>query len=96
MRFSVSTKSGEKFYDGRDNRDQTCIEKDKILVPVVQDFIKARPPEALTALLMPALYGPEVYLLQEHGVPMSNLFVLEREKSIHKEILNAKTRTGSH
>lgn len=31
------------------------------------------------ALLMPCLYGPEVNLLQQRGVPAQNLYALERE-----------------
>jgi hypothetical protein len=82
------------FSRSRDNRDNFCKSKDKILIPIL-DSINIDNPKSFTAVLMPSLYGIEGRYLIDKGVPANNLFAIEdnsveKEFNTHDEIVNCR------
>jgi hypothetical protein len=78
------------FHSNKESRDSFCISKDAVLEPRILSFLKEVNTCSFSACLMPALYGKELFLLKDAGVPMSSIFVIEQEPEIHKEIKECK------
>jgi hypothetical protein len=75
------TTSPHFFAQDKQLRDARCTEKDAIVRDVIQHLPIHK---TFTAVLMPAVHGPEVELLERRGVPVSHMFAIEREPSIRE------------
>jgi hypothetical protein len=53
-------------------------------------------PGDFTAVLMPSLFGPELFILRAAGVPPSNVFVIERDPEVHHQIRNPEGAELEH
>jgi hypothetical protein len=70
------------FKRSKQQRDKSFMSKDDVTVPLLK-AIPIDDPLKFYAVLMPSLYGPEVFHLRERGVPGENLFAVEFDKSTH-------------
>jgi hypothetical protein len=78
-----------RFAVNRDRRDKISQEKDAVILPLLS-AIDIESPSDFHAIIMPCLYGPEAYVLVERGVPAANIFAIERDHLIHREIRECK------
>ena len=60
-------------------------QKDRIITEVLSQLSIANP-ETFKAILMPAVDGPEINLLHDRGVPLKNMWAIERASKIWKQI----------
>lgn len=82
----------EKFSESKAKRDKFChLTKDPIFSPIITKSVIENGLN-YHAILMPCLYGEEAFILQRMGVPMQNIFALERKAYIHKEIVDCKRK----
>lgn len=72
------------FHDAR-ARDERCGEKDAIVERIIQG-LDVHSPSGFHAIMMPGLYGPELSLLGGRGVPMHNIWAIERDPEVHKRM----------
>lgn len=79
----------EKFTRSKIDRDRYAQTKDAITVPILNS-LEINDPKSFYALIMPCLYGVEAYILRQRGVPAKNMFALERNKTVHQEILKCE------
>lgn len=70
------------FAGSREDRDERCRNKDEVTKRVL-DAVPIDRPDAYTAVLMPSMHGPEVRYLRDRGVPVENLFAIERSREVH-------------
>lgn len=78
-----------KFTNSKIQRDKQNVYKDKIISDELNN-INIKSKKKFHALLMSSLYGPEAYSLIEMGIPSENIFTLEGNPQIHKEIVECK------
>jgi hypothetical protein len=71
----------------KEERDACFQEKDGVTLPLLKR-VRIEEPTRFYAVLMPALYGPEVFYLRERGVPGRNLFAIERDPDVHAVLRN--------
>jgi hypothetical protein len=74
--------SERSFSLSKELRDELFKEKDDVTIPILQGINIYRPSK-FRAVLMPSLYGPEVFYLRRMGVLGKNIFAMERDKNIH-------------
>jgi len=74
--------SARSFSVGKSRRDDLFREKDDVTLPILRRIIIRRP-GLFYAVLMPSLYGPELFHLRERGVPGRNIFAVERDRQVH-------------
>ncbi len=88
----MSTTYTEKsaFCSSKAKRDAFCENKDVIIEPIISNFVQSRTSSSMSALLMPALYGKELYLLHKYQVPMSNIYAIEQNSKVHQEIVHCQ------
>ncbi len=72
-------------------RDSRTKGKQEVITPILKE-LKPRYSKDFTILVMPCLYGNEVYHAIEHGVPPENIFALECDKEVHDEIVQCKRK----
>lgn len=82
----------EPFAASRERRDARFANKDAVTLPVLQQLAVANP-QNYFAVLMPSLWGPELFLLQERGVPTCNMFAIERDPQTHARYLSNDNET---
>lgn len=70
------------FSRGQLQRDARCKNKDAV-TSLILDPLVIHKPNDFRALLMPSMYGPEVGILQAKGVPIENMFAIERDPKVH-------------
>lgn len=76
-----------RFSGSKRERDALFSEKDDVTLPLLSTVLMPDP-SRFYAVLMPSLYGPEVFHLQERGVPAENLFAVERDPDVHAVLRN--------
>lgn len=64
--------------------NQNCDAKYQILDPILED-LRIEDPRKFRAILMPAFAGRELVFLHGKGVPMRNIFAIERDKEIFEQ-----------
>lgn len=69
------------FSESKQRRDECFSGKDDVTVPILRSIPIPRP-RGFRAVLMPSLYGPEVYYLRAAGVPGENVFAIERDPEV--------------
>lgn len=70
------------FSKGLAQRNARCKNKDALTHKLLDELVIQRP-RAFRALLMPSMFGPEVGMLRERGVPIQNMFAIERDLKVH-------------
>lgn len=74
-----------RFNISREQRDAQFRSKDEVTLPLLRS-IQIRTPRRFHAVLMPSLFGPEVFALRAQEVPPGNIFVIERDRETHRKI----------
>jgi hypothetical protein len=77
---------GTWFHHDQHTRDVRCKPKDAISKPLIEG-LKIANPQEFHALLMPALFGPEVEILLRKGVPTGNIWCVENVPFVHRRLL---------
>lgn len=73
------------FFTDKKKRNRRCREKDKV-TEVILNKIKVINP--FHVLLMPNLYGKELFWLRKNNVDFKNVYAVEREKNIWSKYIN--------
>lgn len=76
---SYTAYNNSAVFRNRERRNKRCIEKDKILLPILSS-LNLNNPKSFKAILMPCLWGPELIYLRNKNVPPENIFIIERER----------------
>jgi len=76
------------FSSGQKERNARCKNKDAVTRRLLDETV-IPDPKSFRAVLMPSMYGPEVGMLRGYGVPIQNMFAVERDSVVH-----ASYRTG--
>jgi hypothetical protein len=79
------------FVESQTARDVRCVAKDAIITKILNG-IAIKQPKQFRAVLMPSMYGPEVAHLRARGVPIRNMFAIERDTHVHHVLRQRSTQ----
>ena len=71
------------FAKSKKHRDKKCVNKDVIVRSIIR-ALKILDPRNFFAMLMPNLFGIEIFFLHNRGVPSSNIYAVERDPDIRR------------
>jgi hypothetical protein len=80
----------KRFATHRDDADG----KDAVILPILSS-VRVADPSTFKAILMPALHGPEVDILLTKGVPLGNMWAIERDPETRRKIKDRGLRVAS-
>jgi hypothetical protein len=78
----------KRFADHRNDTEG----KDEIILPILE---AVKVTKRFKAILMPAEFGPEVDILSSQGVPLRNMWAIERDPKTYKKIKKKGLRVAS-
>lgn len=69
------------FFHTKKDRDARCQDKNRVVFNLLKDH-PIESPLDFKALLMPGLFGPEISILKDRGVPYRNMWALEKDPKV--------------